>query len=50
MRCRHQVWFDLEEWEEYRAVHEDGYGYSRFCHHYQHWKRQRDLVIDSMLL
>jgi transposase len=32
-------------WEEYRAAHEDGYGYSRFCHHYQRWKRQRDLVL-----
>jgi transposase len=32
-------------WEEYRAVHEDGYGYSRFCHHYQHWRQQRDLVL-----
>ena len=32
-------------WEEYRAVHPDGYGYSRFCHHYQRWKRERDLVL-----
>jgi transposase len=32
-------------WEEYRAAHPDGYGYSRFCHHYQRWKRERDLVL-----
>jgi transposase len=32
-------------WEEYRAAHPDGYGYSRFCHHYQRWKRDRDLVL-----
>jgi len=32
-------------WEEYRANHPDGYGYSRFCHHYQQWKRQRDVVM-----
>lgn len=32
-------------WEEYRAAHEDGYGYSRFCHHYQRWKQERDLVL-----
>lgn len=32
-------------WEEYRAVYPEGYGYSRFCHHYQRWKQQRDLVM-----
>ena len=32
-------------WEEYRAANPDGYGYSRFCHHYQRWKRERDLVL-----
>ena len=32
-------------WEEYRAAHPEGYGYSRFCHHYQRWKRERDLVL-----
>ena len=32
-------------WEEYRAVDEHGYGYSRFCYHYQRWKQQRDLVL-----
>jgi transposase len=32
-------------WEEYRAAHAEGYGYSRFCHYYQRWKQQRDLVM-----
>ncbi len=32
-------------WEEYRAAHADGYGYSRFCELYQRWKRERDLVL-----
>ena len=32
-------------WEEYRAGHTDGYGYSRFCHHYQRFKQERDLVL-----
>jgi len=32
-------------WEEYRAVHPDGCGYSRFCYHYQQWKQQRDLIM-----
>jgi transposase len=32
-------------WEEYRTAHPDGYGYSRFCHHYQRWKQERDLVL-----
>jgi transposase len=34
-------------WEEYRAAHPhpQGYGYSRFCHYYQRWKQQRDLVM-----
>ena len=27
-------------WEEYRAVHPEGYGYSRFCDLYRAWKRQ----------
>ena len=25
-------------WEEYRAVHRDGYGYSRFCDLYRDWR------------
>ena len=32
-------------WQEYRAAHPDGYGYSRFCYLYQRWKRERDLVL-----
>jgi transposase len=32
-------------WEEYRTAHPDGYGYSRFCHHYKRWKQERDLVL-----
>ena len=26
-------------WEEYRAEHPDGYGYSRFCDLYGEWRR-----------
>jgi len=32
-------------WEEYRAVQPEGYGYSRFCYHYQQWNKQRDVVM-----
>jgi transposase len=32
-------------WEEYRATHPDGYRYSQFCHRYQQWKYQRDVVM-----
>lgn len=32
-------------WEEYRQAHPEGYSYSRFCYHYQQWKRQQDLVL-----
>jgi transposase len=32
-------------WEEYSAANPDGYGYSRFCHHYQCWRQERDLVL-----
>jgi hypothetical protein len=34
-------------WEEYRAGHADGYGYSRFCHYYQRWRQERDLCCAS---
>ena len=27
-------------WEEYRTTHPEGYSYSRFCYHYECWKRQ----------
>ncbi len=40
-------------WEEYRSVHRDGYGYSRFCELYPRWEgklspvmRQRHLLPD----
>jgi hypothetical protein len=29
---------------EYRVTHPDGYRYSQFCHHYQQWKYQRDVM------
>lgn len=32
-------------WEEYRAANPDGYRYSHFCHRYQNWKQERDLVL-----
>ena len=32
-------------WEEYRATHPEGYSYSRFCYHYEGWKRQQNLVM-----
>jgi len=32
-------------WEEYRAIHADGYGYSRFCELYQRWRRKREVVL-----
>jgi len=25
-------------WEEYRQKHQDGFSYSRYCHHYNMWK------------
>jgi len=32
-------------WEEYRANHPGGYGYSRFCEIYQHWRRKQEVVL-----
>jgi len=32
-------------WEEYRANHPDGYGYSRFCELYQRWRRKQEVVL-----
>ncbi|MHA1146239.1 MAG: IS21 family transposase [Candidatus Helarchaeota archaeon] len=29
-------------WEEYRQRQEDGFSYSRFCHHYRMWERKQD--------
>jgi transposase len=32
-------------WEEYRQVHPEGYGYSRFCELYQRWRRKQHVVL-----
>ena len=32
-------------WEEYRAVHPDGYGYSQFCARYRAWKGKLDVTM-----
>jgi transposase len=32
-------------WEEYRHIHPEGYGYSRFCELYQRWRRKQDVVL-----
>jgi len=32
-------------WEEYRQIHPDGYGYSRFCELYGRWRRKQDVVL-----
>lgn len=32
-------------WQEYRAVHADGYGYSQFCEHLRRHVVQRDLTL-----
>ena len=32
-------------WEEYRQVHPEGYGYSRFCELYGQWLRKQDVVL-----
>ena len=32
-------------WEEYRGVHPNGYGYSRFCELYQRWRRTQEVVL-----
>jgi len=32
-------------WEEYRALHPQGYGYSRFCELYQAWRERVDVVM-----
>jgi transposase len=32
-------------WEEYRSVHPNGYGYSRFCELYQRWRRTQEVVL-----
>ena len=44
-------------WDEYRAVHRDGYGYSRFCELYKRWEgtlspvmRQRHVAGEQMFV
>jgi transposase len=32
-------------WEEYRSDHANGYGYSQFCFHYQHWRSSSELTM-----
>ena len=32
-------------WEEYRAQHPDGYGYTQFCEYYGRWKKQLSPVL-----
>ena len=32
-------------WGEYRATHPEGYSYSRFCYHYECWRRWQNLVM-----
>jgi transposase len=32
-------------WEEYRSVHRDGYGYSRFCDLYRAWRGQLGVTM-----
>ncbi|MDH5172822.1 MAG: IS21 family transposase [Gammaproteobacteria bacterium] len=32
-------------WQEYRAVHPDGYQYSWFCEHYRDWQGKIDVVM-----
>ncbi len=32
-------------WDEYRQANPEGYGYSRFCEHYQRWRGKLDVVL-----
>ena len=32
-------------WQEYKAEHPDGYGYSQFCYHYQVWRNSSELTM-----
>ncbi|NIT72047.1 IS21 family transposase [candidate division KSB1 bacterium] len=32
-------------WQEYRAEHPDGYGYSQFCYHFQLWRSTSELTM-----
>jgi transposase len=44
LRCHRHMTLQLL-WEEYRAVHPDGYRYSRFCELYQRWRKKLDVVM-----
>ncbi|GET29511.1 integrase [Prolixibacter sp. SD074] len=32
-------------WARYKQSYPDGYGYSQFCHHFQHWREQSDAYM-----
>jgi len=32
-------------WKEYSETHTDYYGYSQFCHHYYHWRKQKKVSM-----
>lgn len=32
-------------WEEYRAEHPEGYGYTQFCEYYKRWKSKLDVTL-----
>ena len=32
-------------WEEYRAAHPNGYGYSRYCELFQRWRKKQSVVM-----
>jgi hypothetical protein len=37
-------------WEEYKGHQEQGFSYSRFCHHYKMWKRNAVSLIFEYLI
>jgi transposase len=32
-------------WQEYKQLHPDSYGYSQFCHHYSHWRKEKKVSM-----
>ena len=32
-------------WKEYAETHADHYGYSQFCHHYYHWRKEKKVSM-----
>lgn len=32
-------------WQEYKLSHANGYGYSQFCHHYYHWRKDQKVSM-----